>query len=492
MGSTASGTPPERMLVVRCADWPVVAAGVAPDQPAAVVVADRVVAASPAARAEGVGVGQRRRAAQGQCPALEVTDRDEGREARQFDLVLEAVEAFSPRLVCVRPGVVAVPTRGPSRYFGGDVSLAAGVRSAVDTVLGDRGWADHVRVGVADGLFAASAAARLAATRTDSSRVGSGRSAGSGRPLTADVSTGDGWVVVPDGGAGPFLAPLPVAALGDPSLADLLGRLGVRTLGAFAALPEADVLARFGSDGVRRWRLAAGRDPLPVHVGGPPATLWTATTLDPPAERVDVVAFAARALADDLHQRLARAGLVCTQVRITAETDHGERCDRSWRHEGSLDAAAVVDRVRWQLDGWLHRRSAERPTAGVVHLRLDPEQVGAAVGRQIDLWGAAQEVEDRLVRAVARVEGLVGVEGVSVVCALGGRGPDEGFERRPVGAVGLRADREVVTGGESGGGAPGAGGPPPPRPPPRVDPRPPAGGVARAGGGGGGRAAGAR
>ena len=38
------------------------------------------------------------------------------------------------------------------------------------------------------------------------------------------------------------------AALDRPELTDLLRRLGLRTLGDFAALPAADVLARFGFD----------------------------------------------------------------------------------------------------------------------------------------------------------------------------------------------------------------------------------------------------
>ena len=39
-------------------------------------------------------------------------------------LAAAAGEAFAPKVEVVRPGVVAMATRGPSRYFGGDRALA--------------------------------------------------------------------------------------------------------------------------------------------------------------------------------------------------------------------------------------------------------------------------------------------------------------------------------------------------------------------------------
>ena len=50
-----------------------------------------------------------------------------------------------------------------------------------------------------------------------------------------------------------------MGVLGQPDLAELLDRLGIRTLGEFAALPESHVLGRFGADGVVCHRVAGGR-----------------------------------------------------------------------------------------------------------------------------------------------------------------------------------------------------------------------------------------
>src|SRR5205085_8331323 len=116
---------PSRTLVVWCPDWPVVAAGFSADEPVVVVHANRVMACSAAARAEGVRRGLRRREAQGRCPGLTVGEHDPAADARAFEPVVAVVEAFAPGVEIVRPGVCALATRGPSRYFGGDRALAA-------------------------------------------------------------------------------------------------------------------------------------------------------------------------------------------------------------------------------------------------------------------------------------------------------------------------------------------------------------------------------
>ena len=105
---------PVRTLVLRVDDWPVVAAGATSSQPAAVIHANRVVAATAAARVDGVEVGMRRREAQARCPSLTVLDHDPARDARCFEPVVAAVAAaITPRVEVVVPGHLAFPTRGP-------------------------------------------------------------------------------------------------------------------------------------------------------------------------------------------------------------------------------------------------------------------------------------------------------------------------------------------------------------------------------------------
>jgi protein ImuB len=424
MGRAQRTNLPVRTLVVWCPDWPVAAAGAAPDEPAAVLFANRVMAASPAARAEGVVPGLRRREAQARCPALAVLDHDPARDARAFEPVVVALEALTPRIEISEPGRCGFPTRGPSRYFGGDDAVARRAAELAEGVV-PAGW--PVRVGVADGRFAATVAAHRASAT----------------------------LVIPVGGGHGFLAPLPLTLLDvtlDPGadrrplddLVDVLGRLGLRTLGELAALPMTDVVARFGALGAAVHRLAAGDDPRPPATRPPPPEFAVAAEFDPPAERAETAAFMARPLADELHQRLAERGLACTRVVIVAETENGERTCRLWRHEGALSAGAVADRVRWQLDGWLQSGWRSRPTAGITLLRLVPDEVTAATGRQLGFWGGSRGADERVVRAVARLQGLLGFDAVTVPEWRGGRAPGERVALVPAAGVDLDPDRPAA------------------------------------------------
>ncbi|MEV0678423.1 DNA polymerase Y family protein [Actinosynnema sp. NPDC050436] len=389
-------------LAVWCPDWPVVAASaqaaLPPHVPAAVIRANEVVACSAVARAEGVRRGQRKRAAQGQCPELVVFEDDDARDARLFEPVAAAVEELAPGIEVVRPGLVVVAARGPVGYYGSPERAA---ERLVDHVAVHAGV--EAQVGLADGLFAATLAAQRG-------------------------------LVVPPGGTADFLAPLDVREL-DPAaerradraeLVDLLRRLGLRTLGAFAAVPERDVAGRFGRSAVLAHRLASGVVRRPRVRRRPPVELAVTQGLDPPVERVDAAAFAARALAERLHRVLADRGLACTRLAIEAVTETGEQLRRVWRCADPLTPQGIADRVRWQLDGWLTR---ERLTSGLHLLRLDPEEVVDAGVLQLGLWpGAGRdqgEAAERAARAMVHVQGLLGPDAVLTPVPQGGRGPAE-------------------------------------------------------------------
>ena len=427
-----------RTLVVWCADWPVVAAGIPLDVPAAVFHANRVVACSPAARAEGVERHLRRRDAQSRCPGLVVLDHDPAGEARAFEPVPAALEALTPRIEITYPGACAFPTRGPSRYHGGDEALAGMATALVRDALAGRG---PVQVGVADGPVAAALAARRRPPAAGSPVAGS---SGAGSP-----------VVVPAGDSPGFFAPLSVGVLAEPGgpagpeLVDVLERLGIRTLGDLAGLPVAEVVGRFGAEGRAAHRLARGLDERPPVTAPPPAELTLAVEIDPPDERIEPAAFVPRGLVDDLHARLTAAGSACTRLVIGAETEHGEAHERVWRTEGTFTALAIADRVRWQLDGWLHA-GAHRPTGGLSRLWLAPDEIVPAGGRQLAFSAGgpgsvdAVEAGDRAVRALARVQGLLGIEAVRVPEWRGGRGPGERVTLVPVAADDITESRPAA------------------------------------------------
>jgi protein ImuB len=387
-----SGSRPARFLVLWGPAWPLVSAGLG-EVPAVVTSANKVTAVSGPAMAAGVRRGMRRRQAQSRCGDLVVAKADDGQEARAFEPVVKAVESLCTGVEILRPGALALATRGPSRYFGGDEALAAEVIRAAGTALEHPdGW----RVGIADGVFAAGIAARLMP------------------PV----------VVVPPGETARFLAEQPVDHLPFPKLVSLLHRLGIHTLGRLAEVPEADLSGRFGPEGVAAHRLARGGDDRPLSTRRPPPDLERSAELDPPAERVDAAAFVAKALADELATELDRRGLTCHSVRIEVETEHDEVLSRTWRHDGPFTAAAISDRLRWQMDGWLNGPYADRPTAGINWLRLVPTAVSGGAGQR-GLWGGDAAAAEKAARALARVQGLLGPEAVLTAVPAGGRGPGE-------------------------------------------------------------------
>ena len=490
-----------RLAVVWCPEWPVVAAGAKPGEPAAVLHANRVLAASPAAMTEGVRIGQRRREAQATCPGLVVLDHDPARDARAFEPLLQALEQVTPWLEVARPGACVFGTRGPSRYHGGDEALTAKVAEVVAEVLGPAkvAVAGAPGVGVADGRFTAEVAARRAALE--------------GAPH-----------VVPRGASAPFLAPLTITTLelveslgaraGEPGFCDLLSRLGLRTLGALAALPARHVLDRFGPLGRLAHRLASGGDERPPSTRRPPPELAVQAELEPAVTNVEPVAFVAKQLADGLHASLAADGLVCTRVVVLVETEHGERQERVWRHEPGLHraghrragplAAGGVGRRPGPSDRWHQPRAPGARRGGA-----RPRPPARLLGRQHPgrrAGGARRGPPERPGGAGrgggARVAGRSGAGGAAGAGAGGHGGAGRARRRHPPGPspsrrrAMARSPAHAVAGhgpGGPGGGdrgrpgrvaghgqRPGCGGPAPRHVERRGRPAPGGGGLGRA------------
>lgn len=391
-----------RMAAVWCPDWPVTTARaettLAATDPVAVITANRVVACSHAARQQGIKRGLRRREAQGRCPDLIILPRNVSAEARAFEPVLAAIESIAPGVEVDRPGLAAIGIRGPTRYFGSETAVLHALTRAIAR------HTDDVLIGVADGAFAAEQAARLGS-------------------------------IVPDGSSAEFLAQLPVETLDEPELVDLLKRLGIRTLGGFAALPAADVHARFGPAGAWAHRQASGIDARPIAGRRPPVEFEVSIELEPPLDRVDTIAFSVRGAIEQFVIGLAEHGLACTCFELLAQTDRGQQTLRRWRHAGVLTAVDVTDRVRWQLEGWLHRAAGEpnAPTGPVSLLRLTPIETVPTGAHQRALWGGDGMVDERAHRALARVQTLLGHGSVQTPVVAGGRGPAQRSQLVPWG-----------------------------------------------------------
>lgn len=406
-----------RILGMWWPDWPVQAArgaGAAgdagPAAPIAVVDDATVVACSDAARRSGVRRGQPRRHAQAACPDLIVAEADPARDAAEFEPVLARIGDVAAGVEALRPGLVVLGAEGPAKYHGGEAR-------AVELLLDAAALAGaDCLAGIADDVVTAVLAARRG-------------------------------VQLPVGGGPDFLRGVSLAEVAAESALDFpagLGRawvdLGLRTLGDVADVPARDIAGRFGAEGARWRRIAAGESGRAVSPRTPPRDLAIVHRPEETLTRVDAAAFIARALAAKLHHALRDHGLACHRLAVTAEFTDGTELRRVWRCAGPLDEAATADRVRWQLDGWLTGRNASAPgpgddpdSRGISALVLEPLEVVVAGVERDALWGGADEAAERATRAAARVQGLLGPEAVRRPVDVGGRGPAERVAMVPVG-----------------------------------------------------------
>ena len=417
----------ERALVFRIPDWPIhaflreqleeeapEAAGAGSETPAQspsplpegapaaepplALIADRkVVACSESARAEGVHPGLREREAQSRCPALAVHPHDPEVDARRFAPVLAAIEAVIPGVEPRTPGLCAMRARGPARYYGSEERAAA----ALLDLAAELGY-PGARIGIADGVFAAEQASRSAA----------------GAPgLDAPRP---GLRVVPPGGSPAFLSPLPVDCAADPALAEVLSGLGIRTLGAFAALPEAAVAQRFGPAGNAVHRAATGAAPgrgAEVRPRTPPRELSVELAFEPPVDTAEQLGFACVSLAERFIAGLAAESLVCTALRIELTDDAEARHEREWAHPRRFTATDVVGRVRWQAAA--SARDTERGGAGIARVRITPVHTDRAAAHEPGLWST--EPDERVHHHLSRAQSRLGHTGVGTAELTGGR-----------------------------------------------------------------------
>jgi hypothetical protein len=223
-----------------------------------------------------------------------------GIEARAFAETLGIVHQHCPFVTPIRLGIATLPARGPSRFYGGEEVVTELLRAAL-AELGERAGTE-VRVGIADGLFAAVMAAR--AER-----------------------------IVEPGATRTFLAALPISVLRRPELAAICQRLGLQTLGRFAVLDERRVLERFGTDGAHCHRVARGELGELIGIRDPHVADRLRALSEPPAGTAQPSFFGGSSLAGERAARAAirvqeRIGPERVQVaRICAGHDPADRAE---------------------------------------------------------------------------------------------------------------------------------------------------------------------
>jgi protein ImuB len=287
--------------------------------------------------------------------------------------------AFAPH-VEAEPGRIFIEVGDLRRMFPDERSVAQGLAALAGRV----GLA--VRVGIAS----SKAVARVASE-------------------AADVA------LVPDGEARAraFLAPLPVRhALTAPgfaahaeTLAETLQRWGIRTLGALAALPRAEVAVRLGEPGTRLARIAAADLDEPFVPRLPADALEEGTELDYAVHELEPLSFILRGLFDRALARLACRGLGCAGVTVRLKLEpRGYEVREVPLGAPSRETGPLLQLVRLELA----RRPPAAPVMGVA-LLVQPARVRAM---QLDFLRPPGPAPERLAATLARLAALVGLDNV--------------------------------------------------------------------------------
>jgi len=331
------------------------------------------------ARHTGVKPGMTVSQAIGICPTLRLIEPDPVHYDEQFAILLSALTEVSPVIEAGELGLVYVGVDGLQGIYGSAEKIVQALRQAVRP--SDR---QTVRLGWGVGKFTAWVAASRA------------------RPSEA--------VVVPLGHERDFLASQPIAVL--PLDADLhrrLRRLGIRTLGMLATLPEAAITAQFGTSGKRIWQLAAGRVIEPVQGRVEPESIAAALEFFSPVGERELIVHALEQLIARALKHPRRIGWRVHALRVRAELEGGG----SWLtahllKEPTADAGRIIAPLKIRLE-------QSPPTGAVARLVLEftgfapgttelqlfarDAQAAARAGQQRALRSAAREIRLRVKRA---------------------------------------------------------------------------------------------
>ena len=363
----------------------------------------RVWQLSPLARRAGVKPGMTVSQAIGLCPALKLCEPDPVHYDAQFSRLLAALGQVSPVIEPAELGRAYMGTDGLGRLFGSPQQIVEEIQMR-SAECGMRNFSE--------GSFASPNSHLHSALRIPHSalRVGWGKGKFVSWVAASRAKPG-GAVIVRSGEEGKFLSAQPLAALPlDTDTHRRLRQLGIRTLGALAALPEEAIVSQFGRAGRRLWLLAAGRIAERVVGRVAPEPIVAALAFFSAVGERELLVHALDRLIERALRDPRRSGWRVQVVRARAELEHGA----SWLVEATLkDPSADRERIAAPLKTQLERSppagAVERlvveftafvPGTAELQLFARDAQAAARAGRRRALRSAAQEIRLRLKRSL--------------------------------------------------------------------------------------------
>lgn len=323
---------------------------------------EHVVAASEEAMACGVVAGMPLCHAEHLCPDATFVLPDPEAVERIRRLISSALYDLAPVVEVRAEGVAWLDLAGVARA--GESIRAA--RHRLREAIGR-----EPRLGLAPGPFSA----RLAAARARPGRL----------LRIADARE--------------FLAPLPSRELPlDAEQLERLELLGLRTLGAVAAIGPRELESQLGRAGRHAVLLARGDEPDRLDAWQPPTFTSAHRQFAEPVEDREALLFVARGLCGDLAQELGLRGAGAKQVRVRLVLDSNQPEERESvvRHPLS-GAAELFGLVASWIKEW-------RPAAPIAELWIELPVLEGAGRRQLRLWAGGDGSSDEVTAALERLQ----------------------------------------------------------------------------------------
>jgi nucleotidyltransferase/DNA polymerase involved in DNA repair len=323
---------------------------------------EHVVAGSEETLPFGVKPGMAMRQAEHLCPQATFVLPDEEAVVRIRELISSALYDLAPVVEVRDEGVAWLDLNGV-------VSAGESIREARRRLL--KAIGREPRLGLAPGPFSAC----LAAAR-----------ARPGRLMQVDDASA-------------FLAPLPSRELPlDQEQLERLDLLGLRTLGAVAAIGPRELESQLGRDGRHAVLLARGLEPDQLEAWRPPLFTSAHRQFGEPVEDREALLFVARALCGDLADELGLrgAGAKHVRVRLLFESAEFEKQEVIVRHPLSSTAELFGLIGSW-IKSW-------QPRAPITELWIELPVLEGAGRRQLRLWAGGDGSSDEVTAAMERLQ----------------------------------------------------------------------------------------
>ncbi|MGB8909517.1 MAG: hypothetical protein WCC84_12290 [Candidatus Cybelea sp.] len=295
---------------------------------------------------------------------VEIADRDDGRGRALWEEMLDALDAVSPLVDDVRPGLAFLDMHG----------IAGGVRAQIERTRNVLARFERVmRIGAGPNKIAARAAAYVA----------------------------DATICEP-GMERALLAPLPLALLEiDPAVVERLRLLGIERLGDLARLPHGPFVRRFGASAAGWHELAHGIDRRSFVPRGHAVAIEASIFGEGRATDEAQVFFALRMLLANVCADLDRCGKRAGALHLAIELEDADACEFDLllalptAHERTL-----FEMLRAKLEGTMF-------AAAIVGLRLQARQLEEG-GEEQALFCADDLDPQRVAVTIARLEAALG------------------------------------------------------------------------------------